>query len=93
MSSVVPSGTVPMTASVVESITSMVAAPVEATQAPPMYSLSLTSAFIGSMVIPPRRPGRSGRRASTGVTSLYAPGRDAGRTTPTGPGGPGRHVA
>ncbi len=36
MSSAVPSGTVPITASVVESITSMVPVPWEATQAPPM---------------------------------------------------------
>ena len=35
-SSVVPSGTVPMTSSVVESITSMVPEPVDGTQAPSM---------------------------------------------------------
>ena len=53
ISSAVPSGTLPITASVVESITSSDPWPCGSTQAPPMYSLSLMSACIGSMFIPP----------------------------------------
>jgi hypothetical protein len=52
MSSVVPSGTLPITASVVESMTSMDPSLLEGTHAPPMNSLSRTIAVVVSMVFP-----------------------------------------
>ena len=52
MSSTVPSGTVPMTSSVVESITSIDPEPVEGTHRPPMKSESRTSVFMVGMALP-----------------------------------------
>ncbi len=52
MSSRVPSGTDPMTSSVVESITSIDPDPEDGTQAPPMYNLSRTIAVMVGMVLP-----------------------------------------
>ncbi len=80
MSSMVPSGTEPMTASVVESITSIVPAPVEGTHAPPIQSRSRTSVFVVVIVGPPCRGAPAGPVLRSRLP-LYVP-PSGGRSPP-----------
>ena len=51
-SAIDPSGTVPMTCSVVESMTAMVPDTEDGTHSPPMYNVSRTTVSNGSMILP-----------------------------------------